>query len=286
MADNVSDKKRMTMDKDGNLVDVDTTQREATQIFKSRRFGRRSSDSQSGNSMWLTSFTDVMALMLTFFVLLFAMANPKVEDWENFTEELNKQFNKFYGMPLNRGTQDSINIQRVRFNQAHDLNYVKNLLEKQFEGNENLSQISMITQPPGREVFDQLIISLPENLLFEAGKAEMTEGGSRALYDLATFLDKVKNRIEIAGHADPRPISSGGIFASNWDLSLMRAVAVASTLENYGYARNLTVRGHASGRYDDLPDRLSTQAKLDLSRRVDIMIMSDSGQRKNIFQFQ
>jgi len=86
----------------------------------------------------------------------------------------------------------------------------------------------------------------------------------------------------VVGHTDPRPVR-GGAFASNWELSLARAANVAAVLENVGYKRAITVRGHASARYYDLPETMSNQERLDLSRRVDVVVMEDDGKRLQLF---
>ena len=46
--------------------------------------------------LWLITFTDIMALMLTFFVLLYSMSIPEVKKWEELTSSINKGFSKFY----------------------------------------------------------------------------------------------------------------------------------------------------------------------------------------------
>lgn len=220
-----------------------------------------------------------MALMLTFFVMLFAMSNPKQEDWQDFQQKVQKQFNKFYGQPLNRGQQDDISIEKVNLNQALDLNYLRELIDKQLEQQKDLSVVRLMPQP------GTLLMSLPEDLLFEPGSSAVSDEGAKALYAIAQLLDRFKNRIEVMGHADPRPVT-GGEYASNWELSLSRAAFVAATLENYGYSRPITVRGYSSGRYDDIPSSIPTEGRLSLSRRVDIAIMADDGKRLKSFEFQ
>ncbi len=242
-----------------------------------RRRNRRAGDRGEGaSSMWLVSFTDVMALMLTFFVLLFSMSNPKEEDWKRFTNEVQENFNRFQGRALNRGAQDAINIERVNFSKALNLTYLQAIIDKLVEKEPALSQVRMI--PMGTS----LIISLPQNLLFDAGQATVKELGNQALFSLAGTLSRVKNRIEVVGHTDPRPVT-GGDFPSNWELSLARATNVAAVLENVGYTRPITVRGHASARYEDLSSKIAVQERLDLSRRVDVVVMEDDGRRFELF---
>lgn len=242
-----------------------------------RRFNRRMGDGNSGStSMWLISFTDVMALMLTFFVLLFAMSNPKQEDWEEFTKNIQENFNKFEGKQEHRGAEDAVNIAKINFSQALDLRYLKALINNLIEKEASLNIVRVLDNG------NSLIVSLPNDILFNPGQANLKQQANQALFTLAGTLRRIKNRIEVVGHTDPRPIS-GGQFESNWELSLTRAANVAAVLENVGYERPITVRGYASARFEDIPEAVPMAERLDLSRRVDVVIMEDDGRRMKLF---
>jgi chemotaxis protein MotB len=242
-----------------------------------RRFNRRMGDSDSGGgSMWLVSFTDVMALMLTFFVLLFAMSHPKKEQWENFTRNIQENFQKYEGQQLNRGAEDAINISKINFSQALNLNYLQALINNLIEQEPSLSVVKVIDNG------DSLIVALPSDLLFDVGQATVKSQANTALFTLAGTLRRIKNRVEIVGHTDPRPVS-GGQYSSNWELSLARAANVAGVLENVGYDRPITIRGYGSGRYEDIDPAVPETERLDLSRRVDVVIMEDDGKRLQLF---
>lgn len=246
-----------------------------------RRFHRRRGDMRppEGNAFsWLLTFTDTMALMLTFFVLLFSMTTPEQKPWSEVTSALQSEFNKFYGAMNNRGPLDSLNIDRINFNQALNINYLAALLEATMQDSKFLEGVTLIPQR------DSLIISLPRELLFEPGSATVTEEGSRALYALGGSLSKIRNAIEIAGHADPRPVENEtGQFDSNWDLSMMRAANVAAILESVGYENKVAIRGHSSGRYEDLHGVVDEEQRLDLARRVDIIVRDDDGSKQKVF---
>lgn len=242
-----------------------------------RRFNRRMGDLDGGaGSIWLISFTDVMALMLTFFVLLFAMANPKQEDWEKFTQNIQENFNRFEGKQESRGAEDAINIAKINFSQALDLRYLKALINNLIEKESSLRVVKVIDNG------DSLIVALPNDLLFNPAQATVKSQANQALFTLAGTLRRIKNRVEVVGHTDPRPIS-GGPFESNWELSLTRAANIAAVLENVGYERPITVRGYASARFQDMPDTIPMAERLDISRRVDIVIMEDDGRRMKLF---
>ncbi|HBR69978.1 MAG TPA: flagellar motor protein MotB [Rhodospirillaceae bacterium] len=231
--------------------------------------------------LWLITFADIMALMLTFFVLLYAMAEPKQEEWSDMTAALNSEFNKFYSSGKDAGQQDTINIEKLDYSSALDLEYLQALVTQLVEGESILQDIVLIPQE------DRLIVSLPNDLLFDSGKADIKDKGRRALFTLGGALSRIKNRIEVIGHTDPRPIQNEtGEFSSNWELSLARATRAAAVLENVGYRRPITVRGLSSARYDELPPEIGEEKRLDLARRVDIVIMEDDGSNRTILELQ
>lgn len=247
--------------------------------FSRRRYGRRMGDvnaQQSDTPIWLITFTDTIALMLTFFVMLFAMSTPAEKEWSEITAALFSQLNKFYGPSFSRGPVDALSLQRVDFDRALDISYLSALMESVTEDNENLAGARFIEQP------ERLVISLPQDLLFQAGRAEISEDGSRALYGLGGALSRIKNKVEVLGHADPRPLQEGEErgYESNWELSLARAANVAGVLNDVGYEQDINIIGDSSGRYQDLSAIADENLRMDLARRVDIVIYDHDGRKK------
>ncbi len=265
-----------TRNKKSETAKDEEAQRPITGRRRSRRMGDIHEQEES-SQVWLISFTDVMALMLTFFVLLFSMTEPAKQDWSEVTSALHSEFNKFYGSFQTLGPQDTINISRMNFNQALNIDYLESLLASANAQSRFLDNVKL------NKMGDRLVISLPRELLFEPGQASVKEDGTRALYALGGTLSRVRNQIEIVGHADPRPVSEGNRYDSNWELSLARAASVAGILETVGYDKDLIIRGSSSGRYEDLADIGDEERRLDLSRRVDIVVLSHDGRRQKIF---
>ena len=158
-----------------------------------------------------------------------------------------------------------------------NLNYLRALIENLVKRNPELANVELI------DAGSSLIISLPQEILFESGNAEVRGMANRALYTLAGSLRRIKNRIEIVGHTDPRPTSSTSDFTSNWSLSLKRAATVAAVLEGVGYDQPIIIRGQSSGRYQDLDETIPEDTRLELSRRVDIVVMEDDGRQPKLF---
>ena len=76
-------------------------------------------------SMWLVTFTDMRALMLTFFVLLYAMSIPKEDEWSQLTGAVQRQFATFSSQAFYAGAQDTIEIEKLDYSRALDLGYLK-----------------------------------------------------------------------------------------------------------------------------------------------------------------
>jgi len=231
--------------------------------------------------LWLITFTDVMALMLTFFVLLYAMSVPEQEKWEEVSISLGSNLKKAEVKPYNSGSQDVISIDKISTSRALDLTYLKviitNLLKA--DGIENI----LIFQNGNR-----LVVSIPSKLLFKSGSANIGLEGKKILFSLGGALSRVKNRIEVVGHTDPRPITGGSknIYKTNWELSLARSSSVAAVLQEVGYERHVTVRGVSSARFDELSGDIPEDIRYNLSRRVDIVLMNDAGFRVKLYSLK
>ena len=241
---------------------------------------RKTDDDKPKVPLWLITFTDVMALMLTFFVLLYSMSTPQEEKWEDIANALTYKRNAFDSTAFNAGSQDVISLDKIDKTKALELDYVKVLIASLLK-RRNIEDVLLI------ENAKRLVISLPSELLFVSGRADMGSEGKKVMFELGGILSRVKNRIEVIGHSDPRPITStGGLYTTNWELSLARAATVSRVLKDVGYERDMTVRGVSSARYDELSEDIPEDERYALSRRVDIVVMDDDGYRQNAFDIR
>ncbi|MGE4312959.1 MAG: flagellar motor protein MotB [Pseudobdellovibrionaceae bacterium] len=231
----------------------------------------------SSQPVWITTFTDMIALMLTFFVLTYAMSEPRQEDWEEMTSKVQEEFNKFTGQRNFQGDYDTFSLDRVASEVALKPLYLQSLL------NARLDQVNLGERP--RLQYDpanrQLILSLPQALAFDSGKTSLSPQGQVVIDTLAPLLKRIKNSVELVGHTDIAPVIGdvNTAYASNWDLSLDRAMSVAKALRRAGYTKNMLVLGQASSEFDIYGDNLTPSEKMRMSRRVDIVINPDDGSR-------
>lgn len=135
---------------------------------------------------------------------------------------------------------------------------------------------------PGRLVAvverGRLIVRVPDELLFAGPGATLTSTGEQTLRRLAGALKELADRdILVSAHTDnaaPWRRSATGEpprWASNWELSAARAVAVVQLLQSSGVdPRRLTAAG--SSEFDPVADN-RTEATRAQNRRVDIIVL-------------
>lgn len=221
------------------------------------------------SAAWMITFADLVSLMLTFFVLLYAMSSVKTDAFKSMSEALSQTLNPGKLAAVAAATA-KFNIGTIFRRQATNLDYLSGVLEGGV-ANEPLLSSSRIMQ-----LDDRLVIALPGDLLFPPGQAVMPDEARSALFTLGSLLRNVGNQIGVNGHSDPTPPAPEKGFESNWELSLARASAVANALRSSGYTDDIIAYGYADSRYSQLPD-LSPEERAKLGRRVDIVIFPTVG---------
>lgn len=217
---------------------------------------------------WMITFTDLVALLITFFVMLFAMSQVEERKWENLTRALSDNLDVVREVTVALPPED-LGIEPVETVPGVDLDYLATLLRQSMESEAELAG-GFVTR-----LSDRLIISLPADLLFAPGRAGLETTGERSAYALGGLLRHIDNRIEVAGHADPQ--GTRGRYPSNWELSLDRAIAVARMLRKAGYQGEATARGHGDSHFAQLSPALSAERRNSLARRVDVIVHQDAG---------
>lgn len=116
-----------------------------------------------------------------------------------------------------------------------------------------------------------VIIVLEEDISFDSASAVLSQRGINIIKRIANKLRKGSHfRIRVLGHTDAMPVSDGGPWASNFELSLHRAAAVASQLISAGIpAGRITCQG-LGGLYPARDNE--TPGKRRFNRRVELII--------------
>jgi chemotaxis protein MotB len=120
----------------------------------------------------------------------------------------------------------------------------------------------------------RVVLQLHNDVLFDAGEAEVKPDGKKALAEVAATLRSVGGRrFQVAGHTDTQPITTDKkkLFPTNWELSAARAISVVKLLTSEGVDPGmLSAAGY--GPYDPIASNGTPdgQAK---NRRIEITLV-------------
>lgn len=116
----------------------------------------------------------------------------------------------------------------------------------------------------------RMVLVLPNDVLFDSGKAELKPHGKNTLAAVAEVLATLdKRRFQVAGHTDDQPIRYSG-FPSNWELSTARALAVVNLLTKSGM-RPETLSAAGYGQFDPVQPNDTAENKA-MNRRTEITL--------------
>jgi len=217
---------------------------------------------------WILIFTDMVALLLSFFVMLFSMSAVPVNEWETTIDILEEALN--LTSEEEKDPTEDYNISSVLLERARtNVNYLLPIIEPK------IKQDEIIKDSPIILLDDRIVISLSGDLLFASGKAELTEKGRKALFNLGGVLRNIRNTIGVYGYSEDEKFDRDK-YSSDWELSLARAVSVANELKRAGYMEEILSFGYGGARSFRLAN-VSKDRRQSLSRRVDIVIMSIRG---------
>lgn len=116
---------------------------------------------------------------------------------------------------------------------------------------------------------EQISFRISDAILFDSGRAELSNGGVRVLERLLPTFAAVPYALAVEGHTDDRPIVTPR-FPSNWELSTARAARVVRYLERRGIPpERLSATGFAATR--PIADN-TDPAKRSANRRVELIL--------------
>jgi chemotaxis protein MotB len=116
----------------------------------------------------------------------------------------------------------------------------------------------------------RMLISLPNDVLFDSGSAVLKQAGQSAVQKVAQALAPLADRqFLVAGHTDNQPIHTKR-FASNWELSTARAVVVTRALVAAGMKPD-TLGAVGYGEFDPIVANDTPEHRAQ-NRRIEIQL--------------
>ena len=126
----------------------------------------------------------------------------------------------------------------------------------------------------------ELVLSLPSEVLFPSGSAELSKTGEYAVVEVAAVLKKLPDRrFLIVGHTDnqdiakPKPGATTPVttFADNWQLSTERALTVTRVLVTAGMDPKSVIAA-GEGDHDPIASNASADGRAK-NRRIEIALL-------------
>lgn len=171
---------------------------------------------------WLTSFSDLMSLLLTFFILLYAMSTLEIPALEKFLSYFRKN-------PELYPKKTSV---------VEPVNYPKNYAVK------IKKRIQKALPPWAYQVVvseEYVKLRLFNHIIFKEGDYKLTDKGFKALKEIFPVLMSIEDkisRVRVEGHTSPIEEIKRKEVKDLWELSGRRATEVVRTLISFGFPKN------------------------------------------------
>ena len=163
--------------------------------------------------MWMVTFSDMVTLLLTFFVLMLSMANMDQVKFQQASDSLAGAFGVL-------GSSDKTEVappKVMNFSPVNDdfnAQVYRRLRTK-------LRELKLNQQIKLAKDRGAVVLRVDEAILFESNQTRLEPEAGPILRKVAELVRPLPLNVKIEGHTDDR-----GNEMANWDLSVGRAVAV------------------------------------------------------------
>ena len=245
---------------------------------------KKTEEASEGAPEWMTTYSDLVTLLLTFFILLFSMAAIDKQKFEQVAFSLRSAFTLISsGETYDVNTGKSMisitpydNAPEESEEDESEDDEAKKEKEKKIEKmkvdiEKLINELGLVENIKVIEEDDEIILRVDSLILFDSGSAELKVSGKPVVEKIGLIMKSLETDILVQGHADDRPINTSE-FPSNWELSTKRATNVVKYLiEKSGMNQKfLTATGNAEFKPIAPND---TEYNRQKNRRIDIIVV-------------
>jgi chemotaxis protein MotB len=277
-----------------------------------KRHKKHEEEEHENHERWLVSYADMVTLLMCLFIVLFAMSQVDKAKFAALSAGLSASFgapiNALPGMtpegdvldalpapidiaagiaPGEKAAQEDVDAaaaqaaaQRAERVAAEAASAYDELAAARERIDAALTQAGYAGA--ARYEIDErgLVVHIvADAVLFDAEEAVLRPEGRQILDAVAPTLIALPNVLRIEGHANHLPVSRGGPWPSNWELSGYRASTVLRHLAGDGVPEpRMSATGYSSTR--PLVPETDPNA-LSVNRRVDIVVLSTASAEAN-----
>lgn len=174
---------------------------------------RKKRSYEAPKASWLTTYSDMVSLLLTFFVLLFSMSTISPGKFQQISVGLRSPLT---GMPPSVLTGGKSLAEEPLITSRRGVYEELMRISEEYKG-----KITIQERDEGT------VIIMQNMAFFEPASAKLTIEAKTLLGRIGSLIiEHTTNVIQVYGYADDRPVPADSIYASNWHLSSARAASV------------------------------------------------------------
>jgi len=215
-------------------------------------------------------FADLLALLMTFFVMLISMNTVQTAKWNSLVEAFSDAFNPAReSVSVDKNTKPT-SAKQTTPTATISLDYLYAVFNEAILPHKNILGVHV------SKLEDRVVISLPSYFLFQNFGADYSGSslspqlkpeGRALVNNLTSVMEQLANEVAIVGHVAPTFAGS-----SEWIQSLKHASAVQDTIYKAGYGGVISIYGLGSSRYGNIDQTILPEVRLNIANRVDIEV--------------
>jgi chemotaxis protein MotB len=277
-----------------------------------RRAKKHEEEEHENHERWMVSYADMMTLLLVLFIVLYAMSQVDKTKFAALASGLSASFGAPISVMTNTTPDGAVleglpgvvdiasaippdpTVQRAEIDAAAAAaaaERARNVAAEAAAAYDDLAAardaIDAALKAAGYDGAAQFEIDerglvvhiVADQVLFDAEKAVLRPEGGAILSAVAPTLIALPNQLAVEGHANHLPVTAGGPWPSNWELSAYRATTVVRYLAGEKLAQN-RMSADAYGSTRPLVPETAPNA-ITVNRRVDIVVLSNASAEAN-----
>ena len=209
---------------------------------------------EGGGAGWLVTYSDLMTLLLCFFVLLYGMSTTDEAKMQQLAESLQQAFSGSMGFDIldqmNKDEGDDEYEEDVEGDgmTAEELEDIDDSLTIEYSDelmggyaeeiheavDEYLKEHELNSEIKVEVVEEGVLLDIKDQVFFDLGKSQIKTESLAMLDKLGGLFKNFTSGISIVGHTDSIPINTTQ-YPSNWELAAARSCAIARYYITQGF---------------------------------------------------
>lgn len=237
-------------------------------------------EEHENHERWIIPYADMVTLLFAFFVVMYSISQQDLAKLKNVSSSVQEAF-----MGHKKGGAKNAKMQINKSNNPPESS-ARFMVRRAVTNQELIDELRKTLTQDGFDLVYQdkvspiqikidsrgVVISISAGYLFDEGSTEIRTELYPIVQVVADIINSVTRLVLVEGHTDDQP-TVGSLFYSNWEISALRATAMARLLsQQFGVdPKRLTASGYAQ--YRPVGDNSTEQGRAQ-NRRVEIVMLN------------